>query len=90
MVLSKTNFVSNAHKGSSQGFLLDVGNQTVRHEMAFIHAWERLEEGVVASTTAIAMSFDGNPDALASDRQTVGACLMAIQLVLSTMDTLNR
>ena len=88
--LSQTNFVSDAHKGSSQCFLLDVGNQAIGHEMAFIHAWERLEEGAAASTTAIAMSLHGDPDALAPDRQVheeLWLDFMAVEMWVMAMGT---
>lgn len=88
--LYQTYFVSDAHKGSSQCLLLNVDNQAIGHEMAFIHAWERLEECAAASTTAIAMSLNGDPYTLAPDRQVheeLWLNFMAVEMWVMAMGT---
>ncbi len=89
----QTDLIGDADKGSSQGLLLDVVNQAIGHEMTFIHPWERLKEGTAASTTKKSAALNGDPDTFASDGQVheqLRLSLVAMQLVLSAMDTLKR
>jgi len=88
----QADFISDAHKGSSQCLLLDVGDQAIGHKMAFVHAWERLEEGTAASTTAIAVSLNRDPDALPSYWQVheeLRFFLMKVQLCVTAVGTLK-
>ncbi len=89
----QASFISDAHKGSSQCFLLDVGDQAIGHEMAFVHGWHWLEEGTATSTTEKTIALNSDPNALSSNGQVheqLRLSLVAMQLVMTAMGTLKR
>jgi len=65
----------------------------MRHEVTFMHGWQRLKEGMVTSTAKKAAALDGDPDVLSSNgliKVQLRLYLMAVQLVVTAMDTLKR
>jgi hypothetical protein len=86
-------FIGDADEGSSQCFLLNVGDQAIGHEMAFVHGWHWLKKGTAASTTKEPVALNGDPNALSSNGQIheqLRFSLVAMQSVMSAMDALKR